>query len=122
VPLVWLGVTIKLFDTAVAAQYRQELETYQVRVDAMSKPGGAPDGTEWPKYPVQPEPMVDSRDKGFDRSSSPAMGVNTLMPMMGGSTVPDRDGTSQQDFEGFESRWARECAVDTTPFKKLKKG
>ncbi len=108
-------MTIKLFDIDAAKQYEREMETYDLRAKAMSD-GSAPAGSEWPKYPKPPAPMVDSRDKGLRDAGAAAMG---LAGGYSGSTRDPRstdaldfDGTSQSVVKGFESVWNFELNAD----------
>lgn len=106
-------MTIKLFDIAAAKDYERELETYDLRIKAVSG-GTAPIGVEWPKYPKPPEPMVNSRDPGL--RDNVAVGISGAYS---GSTrdpqstdALDFDGTSQSAVKGFESVWSAEYNAD----------
>lgn len=120
-------MTIRLFDTQAQAAYKKELESYAERVAEAQKPGAR-----WPedlKYPMAPEPMVSSRDKGLDAlSRAPSLAapssyggaglVNSdLRPM----DPADLDGTSQQTPKGFDTAWSCDEDASSKPFK-LKKG
>jgi hypothetical protein len=121
-------VTIRLFDIEAQKTFEQEVETYDLRVkDRMDNPGAS--NEPWPAFPKQPEPTVDSRDKGLTKP-----GNNFATPIggndfRGGAADPrsrdplDFDGNSQSAVKGHESVWQFNAndgeleSSDASPFK-----
>ena len=122
-------MTIRLIDIEVQKRFEQERETYNLRVqDRMETPGKL--DTPWPEFPKQPEPFVDSRDKGVEphNGNSPAKMVGNS-DYRGSTRDPnsfsalDFDGNSQSEVKGFETEW--QCGSDgsysnSAPFKTTK--
>lgn len=114
-------VTIKLIDTQAQVQYQEDLAAYREKADKLME-----QGKPWPmdfRPPRQPEPLVDSRDKGEEKDPF-AMGP-LCSPMDGNRPQTDRlelDGTSQQKVPGFDSRWNADRADNNKPFTTPKKG
>ena len=123
-------MTIRLIDIEDQKRFHEEMETYNLRVQERMKNPGVDLG-DWPRSPKQPEPMVDSRDKGAMPQNDYGMGCLPMGP--GGSKRDpeffdplDFDGNSQSQVKGFASRWQRNDAdgelesSDSSPFKTTK--
>lgn len=103
-------MTIRLFDIAEQKRYRDEQETYNLRVqDRMKNPG---ESGEWPKSPKLPEAMVNSQDKGALPQNDYGMsglavpaGIGGMRPDPNWYSPLDFDGNSQSEVKGFESGW-----------------
>jgi hypothetical protein len=97
-------VTIKLFDIEAQKQFRDEQETYNLRVKSRME---NPSDTPWPEYPKAPEPMIDSKDKGV----LPMNGSAPCEISSGGMKDPnwfnplDLDGNSHSEVDGFSTGW-----------------
>jgi hypothetical protein len=118
-------VTIKLFDVEEQKRFREELETYNTRVEEASK-DGMPLGADWPAYPKPVEPFADSKDEGFRASDLPPSTSPSNAYSRPYVTPRDLDfmGTSQSEVKGFESGWAKDDEgkrVKGLPFS-IKKG
>lgn len=107
-------MTIKLFDIEAQKQYADELETFELRSQKAMQPGS---GVEWPQYPKAPEPFVDSREKQLGSMLSNAVPVSAMTAAdPRHRDVVDRDGTSQSEVEGFETRWSTDEDAKAKPF------
>lgn len=119
-------MTIRLLDVDAQRRYRDEVETYERRSRERAEKG------EWSldlgPYPKPPEPMVDSRDREASATGiNPfALGGFSTGLRDGGPSSPDpldRDGTSSEAPEGWESGWQEKTEGvhrTTAPFKAKK--
>lgn len=83
-------MTIKLFDIAAAKDYERELETYDLRIKAVSD-GSAPIGS-----------VAVGISGAYSGSTRDPQSTDAL----------DFDGTSQSAVKGFESVWSAEYNAD----------
>lgn len=102
---------------AAQEKFEREQERYAERINNI------PPGSPWPmdlRYPMPPEPMVDSMDPGL---KALAQNPSAATPMGCGQGDPrpadkvDLDGTMQSAVKGYESKWSSARPADSSPFK-----
>jgi hypothetical protein len=111
---------IELLDTLAQQQYREDLEKYRKKTDAMFDKQPGPPG--WPVHPSPPKPLFSSKAEpppdGFMDDSAHMRSRYGADPHFTTTEpeLPPVDGTAHEEVKGHDSRWTSCEDAPAKPF------